>query len=91
MTWARSTWSTGWARRIYGERVGLLAAALMAVAVSHIQLAHFSTFDVITTFFITLSLYGSVRVIQAAEEGREHALADGVGGRGGRMGGGLQV
>ena len=44
--------------------------ALAAVAVSHIQLAHFSTFDVITTFFVVLSLYGSVRVIEAAEEGR---------------------
>ena len=37
---------------------------------SHIQLAHFSTFDVITTFYVVLSLYGSVRVIEAVEEGR---------------------
>jgi hypothetical protein len=57
-------------KAIYGEAVGLLGAALMAAAVSHIQLAHFATFDVITTFFVTLSLYGSVCVLKAAEEGR---------------------
>ena len=57
-------------KAVYSEGVGLLAAAFTAVAVSHIQLAHFSTFDVITTFFITLALYGSVRVVRAAEEGR---------------------
>jgi YYY domain-containing protein len=54
--------------RIYDRRVALLGSALVAVAVTHIQLAHFSAFDVITTFFITLSVYGSVCVAQA--EGR---------------------
>lgn len=52
-------------RDLYGERTGLLASALVALAVSHIQLAHFSTFDVMTTFFITLAVYGSIRVVQA--------------------------
>ncbi len=52
-------------RRIYGEMVGLMAAILVSFAVMHIQLAHFATFDVMTTFFIVLSLYGSVCVIQA--------------------------
>jgi YYY domain-containing protein len=51
-------------KRIYGTRVGLLGAALVAFAVMHIQLSHFSTFDVITTFFIVLSVYGSVCVVQ---------------------------
>lgn len=55
-------------RRVYRERVGLLAAALVAVTVLHVQLSHFSTFDVITTFFITLSVYGSVCVAQAGKE-----------------------
>ena len=50
-------------RDVYGKRTGLLAAALVSLAVSHIQLAHFSTFDVMTTFFITLTVYGSVRVV----------------------------
>ena len=52
-------------RRIYGPRTALLSAALVAVAVMHVQLSHFATFDVITTFFITLSVYGSVCVVQA--------------------------
>ncbi|MBN1579239.1 MAG: phospholipid carrier-dependent glycosyltransferase, partial [Anaerolineae bacterium] len=55
-------------KRIYDQRVGLLGAALVAFAVSHIQLSHFATFDVMTTFFITLSVYGSVCVIQAKRE-----------------------
>jgi YYY domain-containing protein len=54
-------------RRVYGQVVGLLAAALTAVAVMHVQLSHFSTFDVITTFFVTLSVYGSVCIVQARE------------------------
>jgi len=52
-------------RRIYSDKTALLGAALVALSVSHIQLAHFSTFDVITTFFITLSVYGSVSIVQA--------------------------
>ncbi|MBN1933994.1 MAG: glycosyltransferase family 39 protein, partial [Anaerolineae bacterium] len=52
-------------RRIYNDQIGLLAAALVAFAVMHIQLSHFSTFDVMTTFFIILSLYGSVCVVRA--------------------------
>jgi YYY domain-containing protein len=66
----------GW--RIYGERVGLLGAALTAVAVMHIQLSHFSTFDVITTFFIILSVYGSVCVVQARERSMWPTLWAGV-------------
>jgi len=50
-------------RRLYGDQVGLLAAALIALAPMHIQLAHFATFDVLTTFFILLSLYGAVCVL----------------------------
>lgn len=52
-------------RRIYSERTALLASALVAVSVTHIQLAHFAAFDVITTFFVILSLYGSICVVQA--------------------------
>ncbi len=54
-------------KRIYDRNVGLLGAALVTFAVMHIQLSHFATFDVITTFFITLSVYGSVCVSQARE------------------------
>ena len=52
-------------KAVYDERAGLLGAALVAVAVMHIQLSHFATFDVITTFFVTLSVYGAVCVLQA--------------------------
>ncbi len=56
-------------REVYGQRTGLLSAALVSLAVSHIQLAHFSTFDVMTTFFTTLTVYGSVRVVRARDGG----------------------
>ncbi|MBN1639944.1 MAG: glycosyltransferase family 39 protein [Anaerolineae bacterium] len=52
-------------RRVYGMRTALLGAALGAVAVTHIQLAHYATFDVITTTFITLAVYGAICVAQA--------------------------
>jgi YYY domain-containing protein len=57
-------------RRLYDERTALLGAALVAVAVMHIQLSHFAAFDVITTFFILLAVYGSVCVVQASSEER---------------------
>ena len=41
------------ARRMFGPRVGLLAAALLAVCVLHIQQAHFFVFD---SFLVTLVL-----------------------------------
>ena len=41
------------ARRMFGRRVGLLAAALLAVCVLHIQQAHFFVFD---SFLVTLVL-----------------------------------
>ena len=56
-------------RRIYDRRVALLGSALVALAVTHVQLAHFAAFDVVTTFFITLSVYGSVCVVQARGTG----------------------
>ena len=37
-------------RRLYGVTVGLLAAALLAVTVMHVQLAHFFTSDPYLTF-----------------------------------------
>lgn len=44
-------------RRLYGVATGLLAAALLSVAVVHIQLAHFFTSDPYLTFFVVVAIY----------------------------------
>lgn len=43
-------------RWLYGPAAGLLAAALLALNVMHIQLAHFFTSDPFLTFFVAASL-----------------------------------
>jgi len=48
------------ARRLYGSWAGLLAAACSALAVFHIQLAHFFAVDPISTTFVLLTVYGSM-------------------------------
>ncbi len=50
-------------RRLYGVPVGLLAAALTALAVIHIQLAHFFTSDPYLTFFAVAALYFMVAAV----------------------------
>ena len=54
-------------RRIYGERAGLLAAAFVALMVSHVQQAHFYTADAPLTFFTLGALFFALRL---AEGGR---------------------
>ena len=61
------------ARRLYGWRVALLAAALFACAVLPIQQSHFFTVD---TFASTLSLLTIYYAVRISEEGR---VADYVG------------
>ena len=61
------------ARRLYGGRVALLAAALFACAVLPIQQSHFFTVD---TFASTLSLLAIYYAVRISEEGR---IADYVG------------
>ena len=51
-------------KRLYGRRVGLLAALLYALAVLPIQLSHFFTVDAATSFFVLLALYIGVRCAQ---------------------------
>ncbi len=53
-------------RRIGGPRVGILAAYVAALTPLTVQLAHFFTTDSWLTFFVTLSIYCSIR---AAESG----------------------
>ncbi|MCX7681571.1 MAG: glycosyltransferase family 39 protein, partial [Anaerolineae bacterium] len=54
-------------RKLYDERVGLLAAALGALTAFMIQQAHFFTVDSMACFFVTLTLYFSIR---ASRSGR---------------------
>ncbi|HEX2980428.1 MAG TPA: glycosyltransferase family 39 protein, partial [Anaerolineaceae bacterium] len=56
------TYLTG--RRLYSHRVGLLGAALFALAVMPIQQAHFMTVDTYAVFFAALSIYAAARVAQ---------------------------
>lgn len=52
--------------RLYGRRVGLLAAALSSLAVMQIQQSHFMTVDNFGGFFAALAMYACVRIAQAA-------------------------
>ena len=47
----------GLARRLYGTAAGLFAAACVAVATMHVQLAHFFVMDTWTAMFVTAALW----------------------------------
>lgn len=53
-------------RRLFGVAVGLVAAALLAITVLHIQLAHFFTSDPYLTFFVVAALWAMVAAHGAA-------------------------
>jgi hypothetical protein len=57
-------------RRIYGRRVGLGAAAFVAVMVLHVQQAHFYTVDALLPFFVLGTLLFAVRLAQGDGTGR---------------------
>jgi YYY domain-containing protein len=50
-------------RRLFGWRVGLLAAAFSALCVLQIQHAHFAVVESITTLSVTLCLYFCARIV----------------------------
>jgi 4-amino-4-deoxy-L-arabinose transferase-like glycosyltransferase len=52
--------------RLYGRRVGLLAAALSALAVMQLQQSHFMTVDNFAGFFTTVAMYACVRIAQSS-------------------------
>ncbi len=54
------------ARRLYDARIGLLAAASVAVTVLHIQLSHFYTVDTVLTFFVVATMYFAARYAETA-------------------------
>ncbi len=56
-------------RRVFGEGVGLLAAAFVALMVTHVQQAHFYTADVPLAFFVVGTLLFAACL---AEDGRRH-------------------
>ena len=62
--------------RLYGRRQGLLAASLTALAVIHIQLSHFLTFDILLGLTTIAALYFMHRV--AVGGGLRDSLIAGV-------------
>ena len=57
------------ATRLVGDRrAGLLAALLAALAVIHIQNAHYTAVDAPMTMFITATIYFSVRMVQEHQQ-----------------------
>ena len=51
-------------KRIFGERVGLLAAALVALAVVHVQLSHFYRPEPLLVFFLMVSFWFMLQVME---------------------------
>ena len=64
--------------RLYGRRVGLLAAALSAMAVMQIQQSHFMTVDNFAGFFTTVAMYACVRIAQSPAVVRATESAEGL-------------
>ncbi|MDO8490622.1 MAG: DUF2298 domain-containing protein, partial [Dehalococcoidia bacterium] len=54
-------------KRLYSRKIGLLASALVAFTVLHIQLSHFFTVDSLLAFFVTLTIYFCVGIMQKAD------------------------
>ena len=67
------------ARRLYGRRVGLLAALLLATTALHIQQSHFFTVDTFVTFFTTAALFFTLRALD--RDALTDYDADGAGGQ----------
>jgi len=61
-------------RQLFDSKVGLLAAAFLAVNVMHIQLAHFFAVDPYLTFFVVGAIYFMVRATDK-EQGLNLMLA----------------
>ncbi len=59
------------AKRVFDERVGLLAAAFSAFSVLQIQQSHFFTMDTFTTFFAMITIYLAVVVALGRSSERE--------------------
>lgn len=64
------------ARRLFDSRVALTSAFFLAIAVIHIQHAHFFVVDLFATFFIILSLYFLIGFAQ--QPGLRNAIGAGI-------------
>ena len=62
-------------KRLYGARVGLVGALLLALTALSIQQSHYFTVDTSTTLYVTLALYLAVRVSQGKGWGSTVAMA----------------
>jgi len=58
-------------KRLYGARVGILAALFSALAVEQIQQSHFYTTDNFATFFMLLAAYFAVEIMLGGKHSRE--------------------
>ena len=66
-------------KRAFGSRVGLIAAAFLAVAFLPVRDAHFATNDSLLTLMVSLSILGSVLVVRRGRT-RDYGLAAIAGG-----------
>ena len=66
-------------RRLYGARTGLLAGALLAGTVLHVQNSHFATNDVPLTFLVLLALTLMVEIVQGGRPAAYAAAGAAVG------------
>lgn len=67
-------------RWLFGPAAGLLAAALLAVNVMHVQLAHFYTVDPYLTFFVVATLALLVIAVRPSASSKQSTLAILLGG-----------
>src|SRR5690606_25365351 len=65
-------------RLLFSPEAGLLAAAFVALAVLHIQLAHFFTSDPYMTFFVVAGIYFMVSAQMMAKEDNPAAGQRGI-------------
>jgi len=61
-------------RRLYGVATGLLAAALLALTVLSIQIAHFFTVDTFATLFAVVALVAAVRLAEEVDSRRDEII-----------------
>lgn len=67
------------ARRLYGERVAYVAALMAAGTAFLIQQSHFFTVDSASAFFILLTIYYAIRIVEKGSFGAYAGAAVGIG------------